>query len=139
MAAKEEELGRLITVYGIAPAYVQRAAFLAVLSFLFFLAMMFAFYVLQSFLYFLLSTAFLIVYLITMFSFVMLRRRSVEVFENGMKFRKSLVRWSEIGEIADTGEISFSNGKKMNIPPTIANFDNLVLLLKDRVSRASRF
>ena len=57
-------------------AKVQRAAFIAVLSFLFFLAMMFAFYIRQSMLYFLLATGFLIVYLVTMVSFVRLRRKT---------------------------------------------------------------
>ena len=56
------------------PAQLQRAVFIVVLSFLFFLAMMFAYYIRQSALYFLLATAFLIVYLITMISFVWLRR-----------------------------------------------------------------
>ncbi len=58
------------------PAHAQRAAFIAVLSFLFFLAMMAAFYILQSMLYFLLATAFLIVYFVTMISFVRLRRKA---------------------------------------------------------------
>jgi len=57
-------------------AQIQRAAFIAVLSFLFFLAMMLAFYIRQSMLYFLLATGFLIVYLVTMVSFVRLRRKS---------------------------------------------------------------
>jgi hypothetical protein len=57
------------------PAQLQRAAFIAVLSFLFFLAMMFAYYIRQSALYFLLATAFLIVYIVTMVSFVRLRRK----------------------------------------------------------------
>ena len=56
------------------PAQVQRAVFIAVLSFMFFLAMMFAFYIRQSVSYFLLATAFLIVYIVTMISFVRLRR-----------------------------------------------------------------
>lgn len=55
------------------PAQAQRAAFIAVLSFLFFLAMMLAYYFRGSVLYFLLATAFLIVYIITMISFVRLR------------------------------------------------------------------
>ncbi len=58
----------------ISPTQLQRAAFVAVLSFLFFLAMMFAYYIRQSALYFLLATAFLIVYIITMISIVRLRR-----------------------------------------------------------------
>lgn len=60
------------------PAHLQRAVFIAVLSFLFFLAMMFAYYIRQSALYFLLATAFLIVYLVTMISFVRLRRSGKE-------------------------------------------------------------
>jgi len=58
------------------PAQMQRATFIAVLSFLFFLAMMFAFYIRQSMLYFLLATGFLIVYLVTMVSFVRLRKKT---------------------------------------------------------------
>ena len=60
----------------VSPGQLQRAVFIAVLSFLFFLAMMFAYYIRQSALYFLLGTAFLIVYLVTMLSFVRLRRNS---------------------------------------------------------------
>lgn len=59
----------------VAPAHLQRAVFVAVLSFLFFLAMMLMFYIRQSFLYFLLATAFLLVYIVMMISFVRLRRR----------------------------------------------------------------
>jgi hypothetical protein len=59
----------------IQPAQLQRAVFIAVLSFMFFLAMMFAFYIRQSMLYFLLATAFLILYIVTMISFFKLRRR----------------------------------------------------------------
>lgn len=58
----------------ISPKQLQRAVFITALSFLFFLAMMFAYYIRQSALYFLLATAFLIVYIITMISFVRLRR-----------------------------------------------------------------
>lgn len=56
------------------PGQVQRAVFIAVLSFLFFLVMMFAYYIRESALYFLLASAFLIIYIITMISFVRMRR-----------------------------------------------------------------
>ena len=62
----------------VSPAQVQRSAFIAALSFLFFLGMMFAFYLRQNILYFLLATAFLIVYVITMISFVRLVRAGRE-------------------------------------------------------------
>src|SRR5437773_12397915 len=57
VAPTPKEVGKLPP-----PAQVQRAVFIAVLSFLFFLAMMIVFYIRQSMLYFLLATAFLIVY-----------------------------------------------------------------------------
>jgi len=57
-----------------AGAQVQRAVFIAMLSFLFFLGMMIVFYIRGSMIYFLLATAFLIAYIFTMISFVRLRR-----------------------------------------------------------------
>ncbi len=56
-------------------AQLQRAVFVAVLSFLFFLAMMTLLYIRQSLIYFLLASAFLIIYIATMISFVRMRRR----------------------------------------------------------------
>jgi len=54
---------------------LQRAAFVGVISFVFFMTMMFAYYIRGSGLYFLLATAFLIVHLLTMISFFRLRQR----------------------------------------------------------------
>ncbi len=136
MASKEKDLGRLISVHVIAPAYVQRAVFMAVLSFMFFLAMMFAFYVLQHILYFFLSTAFLIIYLITMFSWVMQRKANVEVYENGFKYRKNSVLWNEIAEVSENGTVSIANGKAISIPSTINNLESLIAEIKHRAGNA---
>lgn len=95
-ASDTKSLGRLTAVHGLAAAQLQRAVFIAVLSFIFFLAMLLVFYARQNILYFLLSTAFLIVYLLTMFSWVMQRRHVVQVYENGIAYKKqsALVRRS---------------------------------------------
>jgi Ca2+/Na+ antiporter len=130
MKDKERNLGRLVAVHPIAPIYVQRAVFMAVLSFLFFLAMMFAFYVMQSALYFLLSTAFLIIYLLTMFSFLMQRKKSFEIYENGFRYRKEVALWNELDEVSDNGEIKLKGRKPIIIPQTLSDFDSLVLRLK---------
>lgn len=134
MKAKEKELGRIVAVYGIAAIHVQRAVFMAVLSFMFFLAMMFAFYVLQSALYFLLSTAFLIIYLITMFSFVMQRKKHFEIFEQGFRYKKQSVLWDEIREVDRAGTISLNDGKPIIVPRTINDFDRLIGLLRTKAS-----
>lgn len=132
MVSREIELGRHVSTHVIAPAYVQRAVFMAVLSFMFFLTMMFAFYVRQSMLFFLLSTAFLVIYLITMFSWVMQRKANVEVYENGFKYRKNLVLWSEITDVSDKGVVAFGNRKTATIPGTINNPEQLLAHIRQR-------
>src|ERR1051326_4189159 len=81
MADSNKDLGKLIGAHGISPIFIQRAVAISVISFLFFLGMMFGFYIRQNIGYFLLATAFLIVYLITMFSWVMQRKTELRIFE----------------------------------------------------------
>lgn len=134
MAQKEIELGRLTATQVIAPAYIQRAVFIAVLSFMFFLAMIFAAYIRPHILYFFLATAFLIVYLITMFSFVMQRKANVDVYENGFRYRKNIVLWSEITDVSEKGVVSFGAGKTLTIPSTLNNVENVVSEIRRRAS-----
>lgn len=134
MEGQRQGLGRLISVHMIAPVHVQRAMFVAVLSFMFFLTMMFAFYVFQNVLYFLLSTAFIIVYLIMMFSIVMQRRSNVEIYENGLKYKKKSVRWEEIKSVEPTGSIQADKRVTIQIPTTLTDFDRVIALIRSRVS-----
>jgi hypothetical protein len=92
---KTASLGKLSASYGVAPAYLQRAAIVAVLSFMFFLAMLFAFYLRQHFGYFLLSTAFLIVYIFTMIGWWMQRRNVVKIHSRGISYRKWSAEWND--------------------------------------------
>ena len=109
MREKPEKLGKLGGVYAIAPAYVQRAVIIAVVSFVFFLATLAMFSVRQNFLYFFLSTAFLVTYLFTMFGWLMSRKNILKIYENGLTYRKFTARWDEI-ETIETNK----NGAKMN-------------------------
>ena len=119
----------------IAPAYVQRAIFVAVLAFMFFLSMIFAFYVFKNVLYFLLSTAFLIVYLLTMFSIVMQRRSNVEVYENGLKYRKKSLLWGQIELIEADGRVeAVDKRKNFRIPTTLADFDRVLAVIRRHIS-----
>jgi hypothetical protein len=117
------DLGRLVSVHTVAPAYVQRAVIITVLSFLFFLAMMIAFYLRQSLLYFLLATAFLIVYLVMMLSLYVQRRSVVRVFENGLEYRSRSLRWKEIDSITDDRSIVITpkQGKPIEFPVTMSD------------------
>lgn len=100
MLKKEENLGKIVGVFGIAPAFLQRAVVVAVLSFLFFVATMVMFSVWRNFLYFFLSTAFLIVYLLTMFGWLMMRKNLLKIYENGLTYRKFRASWNEIETVS---------------------------------------
>src|SRR5687767_10204713 len=100
MSQTRPTLGKLLDVYPTSPAYLQRAAIIAGLSFVFFLATLVIFYIQQSFVYFILSTAFLIVYIFTLIGWVMQKRNVVSVHENGIVYRKFRARWDEIKSVA---------------------------------------
>lgn len=133
MPEPQKHLGKLIAAYGMAPAYLQRAIFIIILSFVFFLAMMFACYIGKNIIYFLLASAFLAVYLVTLFSWVMQRRNHVEVFENGFKYKKNTVFWNEIAAISPTGEVTLANGGKLTVSKSLDNFDGVVRLIREKV------
>src|SRR5258708_5069731 len=92
---------------------MQRAVFIAVLSFVFFLAMMVLFYLREEIGYFLLSTAFLLIYVVMMLSWVMQRKDVVEVFENGIRYKKDEATWDEIDGVSDAGLVRRKSGKTL--------------------------
>ena len=144
MSANLRELGRLVAVHPIAPAYLQRAAFMAVLSFVFFLAMMVGFYIRQSAGYFLLATAFLIVYLLMMFSLFWQRKSVVKIYQNGIEFKKFLAQWHEI-ELVDPTlnrrgtarlELKRSDGLTVTLPDTVVDAEGMNANIRRRISNA---
>ena len=136
----KENLGRLIAVYSVAPQYIQRAVIIAVLSFLFFIAMMVGFYLRQSFGYFLLATAFLIVYLVMMFSLFTQRRTGVRVFENGLEYKKHLLVWSDFDTVESDGAVVFvtKDGQRIPLPATINEADALARHVRFKISVAAK-
>lgn len=138
----ELNLGKLESVHGIAPAYLQRATIVAVLSFIFFMAMLFAFYLRQNLGYFLLSTAFLLVYLLTMFGWLLMRKNLVKIYENGLKYRKTSAAWSEIETISAKGkrnfEISKTNGEKIVLSDAIQDIRQIVKRVETEIAKAGR-
>ena len=117
-----KDLGRVLAIYPIAPAYQQRAVFIAVLSFLFFVAMMLAFYLRQTLGYFLLATAFLFVYLITMFSWFIQRKSVAKVYDRGFEFKDRVFSWDEFETITYDRRIVITpkSGKPLELPTTIS-------------------
>ena len=125
-------MGKLDAVYPLAPAQVQRAAFIAALSFLFFLGTMLLFYLRGSLLYFLLASAFLVVYGIMMLSWLVQRKNVVRVFERGLTYRGRQAMWDEITGVADDGTISVNDEKPILISPAINDLPGLLTLIRSR-------
>ena len=123
--------------------FLQRGAIVAFLSFVFFLITLAAFYLLGSFVYFLLSTAFLIVYLFTLISWILQKRNAVSVFENGMAYKGTRLLWSDIGSVrADAGSLTITRddpaGQKRDeivIPSGVAAFPELVAAVRRGVEK----
>lgn len=135
-----QNLGKPQAVYGTSPAYLQRAAITAVISFIFFLAMLLVFSVRQNIGYFLLATAFLIVQIFTLFGWVTQSRSRLEIFENGFAYRKKTCRWEEIATIdVKTGkraqiscEITKKNGEKIYLSEVIYRIEEAIRRLKEK-------
>jgi uncharacterized membrane protein len=127
-----KDLGKPVSVYGMSPAHLQRAVFIVILSFLFFMIMMFAYYVRQSLVYFLLASAFLVLYLITMISWAMHRRTVVTVHEHGLSYKGRTVHWSDIKRIDNNGAIEVSNASPMVLPKMLHRADELIATIRQR-------
>ena len=137
MSNEQKDLGKLTGVFPIAPALAQRAVFVAVLSFMFFLSMMFAFYLLKNIIYFILSSAFLILYLIMMFAWLMQKRSAVELYENGIIIKKRRISWDEVESVDEHGELRLKTNDKLMISTSLYERGLLISHIERNISRVS--
>ena len=133
MPASENQLGKLVAVHSLAAEHVQRAVFIAVLSFIFFLAMMIVFYIRQNVLYFLLASAFLVVYLVTLFSWLVQRRSVVKIFQGGISFKKNTLAWDEINGIDVYGIVALKNQKQIVLPKMLNDLDGVFRAIRSNI------
>lgn len=128
------ELGKLIAVHSTSPAFLQRAAIVAALSFLFFLVALIFYLVWQSFLYFVLATGFLIVQLFTMIGWWMQKRNAVSVYSKGLVYRKRSIKWEEIAGVQDPSEgglkIDLKNDDALIFPASIHGLDQIARFIR---------
>src|SRR5687767_7545675 len=127
----KQALGPLVSAHGISPVFLQRAAIIAVLAFLFFLITLAFFYLQQQFMYFVLSSAFLVIYIFTMVSWVLQKKNVVSIYENGIARRKFVSTWDEIKSVtAEAGSgitIVKSDGESLTIPKTTADIGRIAV------------
>jgi hypothetical protein len=133
----KKQLGALISTHGISPVFLQRAAIIAVLSFLFFLVTLAFFYIDQQLMYFILSSAFLIVYVFTMIGWVMQKRNFVAIHENGIARRKFATTWDDIKSVkAEAGSgitIVRSDGEELLIPKSTADVGRIAMVVRQNL------
>ena len=135
MPPLRDELGKLNAVYRPAPAFLQRAVFLTILSFVFFLGTMFIYYVRQGFVYFILASAFLVLYVISLISFFGQRKNVLKVYEHGIEFKNNKALWTDIESVSDEGVVQITGDRKMVIPKSLGNFDDIVRHVRSMVQR----
>lgn len=109
------------------------------------MVMLVAFYVRQHIGYFALSTAFLVVYVLTLITWVIQKRSLVSVYENGIRYKKFSGSWDEIesGTIRDDGrnhksiDLQKNRREKVSIPSSIQGFDRILGVVKANVNITS--
>lgn len=129
------KLGKLIAVHSISPAFLQRAAIVAGLSFLFFLLSVILYLVWQIFLYFVLATGFLVVQIFTMIGWWMQRRNAVNIYAKGLVHRKRSIAWPEISGVVTSPygglKIDLKEGDGVSIPASIHGLDRIEAFIRE--------
>lgn len=136
------DLGRPLSVHPTAAAYVQRAAIVAILSFIFFLLMLAGFAIRQNFGYFLLASAFLVVYLFTMFGWWVQKRSVLTIHENGVSYKNLKSTWENIAAVEESADakgavtmtLTDSKRRSVSIPPTLDRADLALAQIRKHLS-----
>lgn len=145
MTEQIRQLGKLEKIHGIAPASLQRALILIILSFIFFLVMLIVFSIRQQIGYFILATAFLIVKLCTLFGWMMQRKKAVLLYENGLVLGKQVCLYEDIeniylkqtsrmlGGTKNECEIVKTDGEKIVLPEAIHNVHGIIDKVEEKL------
>jgi hypothetical protein len=121
-----------------APAFVQRAVVIALISFSFFAAMLIVFLVRQQFGYLILAAAFLVLNLFVLIGIAFQRSNVVYIFENGIRHKSSTASWNEMVSIdAEDGGLKIVKADRsvIKIPRSIDQLGRLSSLLRERTRR----
>ncbi len=135
MPSTENGFGKLVATHGTAPAFIQRAAIIAILSFLFFLAMLVAFLARQQFGYLVLAAAFLVLNIFTLIGFILQRQKAVSIFDNGLRYRKAAAKWPDVVSVDDVENglsIVKTDGSVIKIPRSIDGLGRLNSLIREK-------
>jgi ABC-type bacteriocin/lantibiotic exporter with double-glycine peptidase domain len=138
MPQPQRDLGTVVSVHGTSPAFLQRAAIVAIVSFIFFMTTLVVFYTRQQLIYFILATAFLVVYIFTMVGWVMQKRNTVSIYENGIGHRSFVAAWDEIRSVKADAKAGITivkeNGQSVTIGKSIADIDHIARYIRTQLA-----
>jgi hypothetical protein len=123
----ELQLGKLESVHGVSPVFKQRAFIVALVSCVFFTAMVGAFLVHPGFVFVLLGMGFLVVGLFTLLGWLSQKNVEFKLFENGFSYKKFVCAWDEIESINVKAESQLVGGAKINCLVRKADGQEIVL------------
>lgn len=135
MPTTANDLGKLVATHPTAPAFIQRAAIIAILSFVFFLAMLVAFLARQQMGYLILAASFFVLNIFTLVGFLVQRQNTVKVFEKGFNYKKTSALWTEFVSIDDDYNgisIVKTDGSAIKIPRSIDDLGRLNAHFRNR-------
>ena len=138
----KQDLGKLESVHVISSAFLQRAAVVAAVSFVFFLIMIIAFYIRQNIGYFLLATAFLVIEIFTLIGWFIQRETELKIYQNGLTYKKQICGWDEIESVSIATahqkvkcEIKKNGGEKIVLTELIAGINEIIKTIETKIAR----
>lgn len=135
-----DNLGNLISVHPVSPAAVLRVIVVAVLSFIFFMGTLVAFYASGKAVFFLLSSGFLVIYVLTMIGWFALRKIELRIFEGGLAYKKSTMSWEEIESAERLPKkglrITLSGRPPITVPESLSDIDKIEAFIGSKRRKA---
>lgn len=125
------DLGKLIGVYGISAAVLQRSIIVIIVSLFFSLAMLVGWLITQKFVLLMLAIAFLTIKLLSLFSLIAQRKNVLSLYEQGFIYHKICCRFDEVASV-NGFEILTKSGGKIVPGETINNVGEALKLIESK-------
>lgn len=137
-AETARSLGKLVGAHGTSAVFLQRAAIVVVLAFVFFLITFILYNLWGDVVYLLMAAAFLILHIFTLIGWWMQKRNVVRLYENGIEFRGFTAAWDEIARVearTETGvKITKIGGETVMLGRSIAEIGKIARTIRSNLN-----
>jgi hypothetical protein len=125
----DSNLGKLIGVYGLSPAMLQRSIIVIIVSLFFSLAMLVGWLITQKFILLLLAIAFLVIKLLSLISLITQRKNVLSVYEQGFIYNKTSCRFDDIESVKGF-EVLTKSGRKVLLSESIGDVGKAIKIIE---------